>query len=82
MLLTGDVVTLVGLVLDIIGVAGLFLWAPEKEPDPQWGMAFQIRQDTRDAWRQRQKRRRKIAGGCLGLIALGFALQGFAVICY
>ena len=35
MLLTGDVVTLVGLVLDIIGVAGLFLWAPEKEPDPQ-----------------------------------------------
>ena len=56
----------IGLGLDIVGVLLLFWFAPAKDPDPQWGIAFKIEGDAREQWRVRQVRKAQVARVGLG----------------
>ena len=78
-----DWLIVVGLVLDIVGIIGLFFFAPEKHPDPQAGAFFALQDKTiRPRWRDSQRLRARMARLCLGTIAVGFFLQAAAVVIY
>lgn len=79
----GDLIAVVGLSLDVIGVVLLFWVAPEKYPDPQAGAFFAIEPpEIREQWRRNQKLRKWLAIASLMLIALGFVLQGVAIVLF
>ena len=65
----------IGLSLDIIGVFILFIFAPEKYPDPQTKAFFKIEDGTRDRWSKAQARRIRISRFAFILIIAGFSLQ-------
>ena len=75
-----EVLTALGLILDILGISLLFLFAPEKFPDPQFGTFFQIEDDSRIKWENNQKRNKKIAIISVFLIIIGFVFQLLSVI--
>lgn len=75
-----DIVTVTGLFLDAIGIVVLFYNAPEKFPNPQYGMAFKVTDGSVEEWQAEQARRRRRANWSLGFIVLGFFLQALAVI--
>ena len=77
--LTGDGLTFTGLMLDIAGVVLLFLFAPEKFPDPQFQASFAVKKDMRERWRRAQRRRRRTALAGVSLLVTGFSLQAVAV---
>lgn len=70
-----NIFAVIGLSLDIIGVIVLFIFAPEKHPDPQTKAFFKIEDDTRDRWRKAQTRRIRISRFAFVLIIAGFSLQ-------
>ena len=76
-----DILSAVGLMLDIIGIVSLFWFAPEKYPDPQ-SLAFFALEDSeeRPRWERNQRRRRVISGVSIVVIVAGFVLQGIAVV--
>lgn len=75
-----DILTVVGLTLDALGIVFLFLYAPEKSSDPQSLAFFAIEDDSREMWRRNQTNRRRIALASVVMIVVGFALQAIAVI--
>ena len=78
-----DLLTSVGLLMDIVGIVGLFVFAPEKSPDPQAGVFFTLEdRELRPRWRRSQHRRTIVATVSVAVIALGFLLQGIAVLCF
>ena len=77
---TPDILTVTGLTLDEIGIVLLFVYAPEKFPDPQSTASFSIEDGSRDNWRKEQPRRHRIARLSVFTIVVGFALQAIAVI--
>ena len=79
-ILPGDLLTVVGLCLDIIGIILLFWVAPEKTPDPQSTVSFAIDKGIRECWRKQQILRKWLARASLSLIVVGFSLQAVAVI--
>ena len=80
---SADFLNASGLALDIVGIIGLFLFSPEKYPDPQWSAFFALEdKELRPQWRRRQRIRRRISGTCMIAIAVGFALQLVAVIVF
>lgn len=79
MISTADGLTFIGLMLDILGVALLFCFAPEKFPDPQFQASFRVDQDLRERWRQDQRWRRRAALAGVSLLVTGFSLQAVAV---
>ena len=76
---TADLITVIGLGLDIVGIALLFWVAPEKYPDPQSSAGFAIDSDIGESWRIAQERRKWLARISLTLIVLGFMMQAFSV---
>ena len=73
-----EIITMIGLGFDIVGVVLLFWHAPEKFSDPQWSTFFAVEGESkrhREEWLRLQPRRRKIARFAVSLIVLGFALQ-------
>ena len=76
---SADLVTVIGLGLDVVGVALLFWVAPEKYPDPQFGVAFAIEGNARKKWQKAQKQRGWLAKASLVCIIVGFILQGVAI---
>ena len=58
---TADLITVIGLVLDIVGIVLLFWVAPEKYPAPQSTVFFAIEGDSRERWRIAQERRKRPA---------------------
>ena len=79
-LTAAEIVTVVGLLMDAIGIALLFSYAPEKFPHPQTRAFFRIDEDRKLAFEAAQKRRSRIAGSALLMIFAGFVLQIVAVI--
>lgn len=77
-----DVITVIGLLLDIGGIILLFWVAPEKYPDPQATAGFAIDREYRENWRKAQKRRGELARAGLLCIVIGFTLQACAVILF
>ena len=75
-----ELLTVIGLTMDAVGIVLLFLYAPEKFPDPQSTAFFAIEDNSRERWRAAQPRRRKIAVASVCIIVVGFALQAIAVI--
>ena len=70
--------TVSGLSLDIIGVILLFMFSPEKFPDPQWSAFFAVEGEAKKArkeWIKKQPLRRKLSALALIIIATGFSLQ-------
>lgn len=59
--------TVLGLLLDAIGVVMVFWFAPERHPDPQWSAFFAVE-------RLQPIRKRRVSQG-VALILLGFLLQ-------
>ena len=76
---TADGLTVLGLVLDILGVVLLFAFAPEKFPDPQFKVSFAIKDGSRQRWRRTQRWRRCAALAGVSLLVTGFSLQAVAV---
>ena len=73
-----EILTIVGLILDLLGVLGLFFWAPEKFQDPQAGVFFALEGEDvkkRKRWLKFQPIRKRVALISVVLIALGFFLQ-------
>ena len=73
-----EALTMIGLMCDILGVSFLFLWAPEKFPDPQTGVSFALQgkdAEKRRHWRELQPTRQRRARHSVGLILVGFVLQ-------
>ena len=75
-----EVLTALGLIFDILGISLLFLFAPEKFPDPQSTVFFKIEGTARIKWENNQKRNKKIAIISVFLIIIGFVLQLLSVI--
>ena len=71
----GQALTIIGLLLDIVGVIVLFWFAPEKHPHPQWSLAFQLNQADQNEWEAKDRRRRRIALASVVAIIVGFLLQ-------
>ena len=73
-----EIITMVGLAFDIVGVVLLFCHSPEKFADPQWSAFFAVEGESkrrREEWQRLQPRRRKIAVSAVVLIVLGFSFQ-------
>ena len=68
-------ITIIGLVCDIVGVACLFCFAPEKFADPQTRAFFKVEEKLREQWLKRQAIRRRMAILSLVLVVVGFSLQ-------
>ena len=78
-----DLLTSVGLLMDIVGIIGLFVFAPEKFQDPQAGVSFALEdRELRPRWRRNQRRRTIVACASVAAIASGFLLQLIAVVCF
>lgn len=75
-----DLLTVVGLTLDAVGIVLLFWYSPEKYPDPQSTASFAIEDGSRDEWRKKQPKRKSIARFSVTIIVIGFALQAIAVV--
>ena len=78
-----DILTVIGLTLDAVGIVLLFWYAPEKYPDPQYGSTFALEGEDkikRERWKADQPKRKKLANWSIGIIVAGFALQALAVI--
>ena len=75
-----DMWAVTGLMLDAIGIVSLFLFAPEKFPDPQSTAFFAIEDGSRDKWRKKQKKRYKVAKLSVFIIVLGFIFQAIAIV--
>ena len=75
-----DCLTVTGLLLDCIGVVTVFVFAPEKNPDPQSLAFFAVEDDSRARWMKAQKRRTIMVRIGVGVIVMGFLLQGAAVV--
>ena len=57
-----EIMSIVGLALDIFGVVLLFYHSPEKFPDPQWSAFFAVEGESkkfRDRWKELQPKRRR-----------------------
>ena len=78
---TPDIITIVGLLLDAIGIILLFCVAPEKFPDPHTGIAMSSPESrkAKEEWKKMQVKRNRRANFSLGMIVTGFLLQAFAV---
>ena len=51
---SADFLNASGLALDIVGIIGLFLFSPEKYPDPQWSAFFALKdKELRPQWQRR-----------------------------
>ena len=77
--------TVVGLSLDIVGVAILFLFAPEKFVEPQSRAFFSVEGESKKAqerWVKRQPVRKNLASVGVGLIILGFLFQIAGEVCH
>ena len=73
-----EILNIGGLTLDILGVLGLFRWAPEKFDDPQIHAFFRVEGEAlkrRERWKKLQPIRRRLARFSVLLIVVGFALQ-------
>lgn len=70
-----EAITVLGLGLEIVGIVLLFFVAPEKYPDPQYGVTFAIQSNKRKVWQQTQTKRQLLAGVSILSIILGFVLQ-------
>lgn len=77
-----DIVIVSGLILDAVGIVLLFQFAPEKFPDPQHGVSFQLEGCERKKWERENRTRNRIAKWCLVMIVTGFALQAIAVVAW
>ena len=75
-----DILTAVGLLLDIVGIVVLFSCAPEKDPDPQSRAGFKIEDELRRRWEIDQRSRRWWARVSIAMIILGFGLQIIAAL--
>ena len=75
-----DLLSAIGLILDAVGIILLFWFAPEKYPDPQSTAFFAIEDDSRERWRNNQRRRTFISRGSVIMIVTGFGLQLIAVV--
>ena len=76
-----DLITAIGLALDIIGILFLFWFAPEKIPDPQSTVGFAIEPpEIRENWRKNQRLRRWIVRLSVVVIVVGFIFQAIAVL--
>ena len=53
-----DLLTVVGITLDAVGIVLLFWYAPEKYPDHQTLEFFAIEDDSGDEWRKKQQKRK------------------------
>ena len=69
------ILTVFGLSLDIGGVLLLFIFDPNKHPDPQTKAFFKIEDDSRVRWLKAQARRIRYSRFALVLIVIGFSLQ-------
>lgn len=75
-----DLLTAIGLIMDAVGIILLFWFAPEKYPDPQSTVSFAIEGDSRERWKQNQRRRTFVSRGSVIIIVVGFGLQLVAVV--
>lgn len=62
------------------GIILLFVVAPEKDPDPQFGVTFAIEDGSRDRWRKRITVKKRWALFSVIVMAVGFGLQGIALV--
>lgn len=70
-----EILTIVGLFFDIVGVFLLFCFAPEKDPNPQIRAGFRIADRIRNEWLKHQSRRHVVAWFSVILIVFGFGMQ-------
>lgn len=73
--MNGSTLSIIGLLLDIIGVVMLFFVAPEKYLHPQAMIGFKLNDADRKEWEAKDLKRKKLAAVSLAIIAIGFALQ-------
>ena len=78
--MASQLLTAVGLGLDIAGVVVLFVYAPENSPNPQWASFFKLEDGSPERWARDQHRRTKLARCALILLVVGFALQALAIV--
>ena len=75
-----DVLAVLGLILDALGIVLLFHYAPEKYPNPQFGVGFKVEDGSVERWKLEQPKRRHLAFSAVCIIVLGFFLQAVSVI--
>jgi len=74
-------VTAIGLTLDILGIIVVFVFAPERYPDPQSSAGFALGdKKLRPRWRKNQRRRTSVTRIGVSVIVIGFLLQIIAVV--
>lgn len=78
--MASQLLTAIGLGLDIVGVVVLFAYAPENSPNPQWASFFKLEDGSPERWARDQQRRSKLARGAFILLVAGFALQALAIV--
>ncbi len=78
--MASQLLTVVGLGLDIAGVVVLFVYAAEKSPNPQWASFFKLEDGSPERWARDQRRRTKLGRCALILLVAGFALQALAIV--
>ena len=75
--------TILGLILDAVGVIMVFYFTPERYPDPQWSASFAVEGESkkaRERWLKQQPKRRRIVIVGVALIVIGFVFQAFGEI--
>ena len=74
-----EILATVGLALDIIGIVTLFVFAPEKYPNPQSAAFFALEGGEKEKWEVAQSKRRLLTWIAVKVIVTGFTLQAIAV---
>ena len=75
--------TILGLVIDAVGVVMVFYFAPERYPDPQWSAFFALEgkgKEARKQWLKKQPKRGRIVVAGVALIVIGFGFQALGEI--
>ena len=75
--------TILGLILDAVGVVMVFYLTPERYPDPQWSAFFAVEGESkkaRERWLKQQPKRRRIVIVGVALIVIGFVFQALGEI--
>ena len=73
--MNGSTLSVIGLLLDILGVVMLFCVAPEKYLHPQAMIGFKLNDADRREWEAKDQKRKKLAAVSLVIIALGVVRQ-------